>query len=53
VESEVQSVVQKTDRLAGKMIEGTKVAEGEVEKGIQDLGKEIEKLGKKVENLGR
>jgi len=53
VESEVQSVVQKTDRLAGKMIEGTKVAEGEVEKGIQNLGKEIEKLGKKVEKLGR
>jgi hypothetical protein len=53
VEREVQSVVQKTDRLAGKMIEGTKVAEGEVEKGIQDLGKEIEKLGKKVEKIGR
>jgi len=53
VEREVQSVVQKTDRLAGKMIEGTKVAEREVEKGIQDLGKEIEKLGKKVEKLGR
>ncbi len=53
VESGVQVVVRKTDRLAGKMIEGTKVAEGEVEKGIQDLGKEIEKLGKKVEKLGR
>ncbi len=53
VEREVQSVVHKTDRLAGKMIEGTKVAEGEVEKGIQDLGKEIEKLGKKAEKLGR
>jgi hypothetical protein len=53
VEREVQSVVQKTDRLAGKMIGGTKVAEREVEKGIQDLGKEIEKLGKKVEKLGR
>jgi hypothetical protein len=53
VESGVQSVVQTTGRLAGKMIEGGKVAEGEVEKGIQDLGKEIDKLGKKVEKLGR
>ena len=53
VESGVQSVIQKTDQVAGKMIEGAKVAEGEVEKGIQDLGKEIEKLGKKVEKLGQ
>ena len=53
VESGVHSVVQKTDQLAGKMIEGAKVAEGEVEKGIQDLGQEIEKLGKRVEKLGQ
>jgi Na+/phosphate symporter len=52
VESGVQSLVQRTGRLAGKMIEGAKVAEGEVEKGMHDLGKEIEKLGKKVEKLG-
>jgi DNA primase large subunit len=53
VESGAQSVIQKTGQLAGKMIEGGKVAEGDVEKGIQDLGKEIEKLGKKVEKVGQ
>ncbi len=51
-ETGVQSVVQKTGQLVGKMIEGAKVSEEEVEKGIHDLGKEIEKLGKKVEKLG-
>jgi hypothetical protein len=53
VEKGVESVVQKTGQLAGKMIEGAKVAEGEAEKGIQDLGKEIEKLGKTVKKLGQ